>query len=189
MLAADYIVDVGPGAGIHGGHIVATGTAAEIMACPESLTGQYLSGKRKIPVPETRRKGSGKQLIVRGAAENNLKNIDVAFPLGIFVCVTGVSGSGKSSLINEIVYKKLGAELNRIKVRPGKHTGIEGMGVSGQGDQHRSVLPSGERLDPILPLIPDFSAKYGTCLPSTQDAKTRGYGPGPVFIQCAGRPL
>ena len=114
MRAADYLIDVGPGAGIHGGEIVAAGTPEEVMANPKSLTGQYLSGKRKIAVPETRRTGSGNFLKVIGAEENNLKNVDVAIPLGTFTCVTGVSGSGKSSLVNEILFKKLGAELMRM---------------------------------------------------------------------------
>ncbi len=126
MRAADYIIDVGPGAGVHGGEIVAAGTPEEIMANPHSLTGQYLSGKMKIAVPSERRKGNGKALVVRGARENNLQNIDVSIPLGTFTCVTGVSGSGKSSLVNEILYKKLGADLNRMKVHAGRHTAIEG---------------------------------------------------------------
>ena len=127
MRAADYIVDIGPGAGVHGGSVVAAGTPEEIMACEDSLTGQYLSGKKKIAVPKTRRTGSGKLLTVRGAAENNLKNIDVSIPLGTFTCVTGVSGSGKSSLVNEIIFTKLGADLNRIKAHAGRHRAIEGM--------------------------------------------------------------
>ena len=127
MRAADYIVDIGPGAGVHGGSVVAAGTPEEIMACEDSLTGQYLSGKKKIAVPKTRRTGSGKLLTVRGAAEHNLKNIDVSIPLGTFTCVTGVSGSGKSSLVNEIIFKKLGADLNRMKAHAGRHRAIEGM--------------------------------------------------------------
>ena len=127
MRAADYIVDIGPGAGVHGGSVVAAGTPEEIMACEDSLTGQYLSGEKKIAVPKTRRTGSGKLLTVRGAAENNLKNIDVSIPLGTFTCVTGVSGSGKSSLVNEIIFKKLGADLNRMKAHAGRHRAIEGM--------------------------------------------------------------
>ena len=127
MRAADYIVDIGPGAGVHGGSVVAAGTPEEIMACEDSLTGQYLSGKKKIAVPKTRRTGSGKLLTVRGAAENDLKNIDVSIPLGTFTCVTGVSGSGKSSLVNEIIFKKLGADLNRMKAHAGRHRAIEGM--------------------------------------------------------------
>ena len=126
MLAADWIVDVGPGAGLHGGYIVAEGTADDIRACPESLTGQYLSGKKVIPVPKTRRKPTG-WLTVRGAAEHNLKHIDVRIPLGVLTCVTGVSGSGKSSLVNEIVYKNLARKLNRAKTRPGCFDSMEGL--------------------------------------------------------------
>ncbi|MDD6676657.1 MAG: excinuclease ABC subunit UvrA [Oscillospiraceae bacterium] len=127
MRAADYIVDVGPGAGIHGGNIVCTGTAEDIMNCKESITGQYLSGRKKIPVPAKRRKGNGKSLKIIGARENNLKNIDAEIPLGEFVCITGVSGSGKSSLINEILYKRLVTELNGAKKVAGVHTDILGI--------------------------------------------------------------
>lgn len=127
MCAADYIVDVGPGAGIHGGNIVCTGTAEDIMNCKESITGQYLSGRKKIPVPAKRRKGNGKSLKIIGARENNLKNIDAEIPLGEFVCITGVSGSGKSSLINEILYKRLVTELNGAKKVAGAHTDILGI--------------------------------------------------------------
>jgi excinuclease ABC subunit A len=127
MYAADYIVDVGPGAGIHGGEIVCCGTVDDIKNCEKSVTGQYLSGKKKIPVPKTRRSGNGKYLEVLGASENNLKNIDVKIPLGEFVCITGVSGSGKSSLVNEIIYKRLANELNNAKRFPGKHTDMLGI--------------------------------------------------------------
>ena len=127
MRAADYIVDVGPGAGIHGGNIVCTGTAEDIMNCKESIIGQYLSGRKKIPVPAKRRKGNGKSLKIIGARENNLKNIDAEIPLGEFVCITGVSGSGKSSLINEILYKRLVTELNGAKKVAGAHTDILGI--------------------------------------------------------------
>ena len=127
MCAADYIVDVGPGAGIHGGNIVCTGTAEDIMNCKESITGQYLSGRKKIPVPAKRRKGNGKSLKIIGARENDLKNIDAEIPLGEFVCITGVSGSGKSSLINEILYKRLVTELNGAKKVAGAHTDILGI--------------------------------------------------------------
>ena len=127
MRAADFIVDVGPGAGIHGGEIVAAGSVDDIIAAPRSITGQYLSGAKKIPVPTERRKGNGKELKIFGAAENNLQHLDVSFPLGTFICVTGVSGSGKSSLINEILYKKLAASLNHARTRPGKFDRIEGL--------------------------------------------------------------
>ena len=126
MLAADYIVDIGPGAGSHGGEVIACGTAEEIMQVEESVTGQYLSGKKCIPVPDNRRQPTG-YLRVLGAAENNLKNIDVDIPLGVFTCVTGVSGSGKSSLVNEILHKRLAKELNRARCIPGKHKDIQGM--------------------------------------------------------------
>ena len=126
MFAADCIVDIGPGAGEHGGKVVAVGNAQEIMACPDSVTGQYLSGAKKIPVPSVRKKPTG-WLKVVGAAENNLKNINVDFPLGVMTCVTGVSGSGKSSLVNEILYKHLAKTLNRARTIPGKHKDIVGM--------------------------------------------------------------
>ena len=117
MRAADFIVDVGPGAGVHGGSIVAAGPLEKIIATPESITGQYLSGVRRIPVPAQRRSGNGHWLKAFGCRENNLQNIDIAIPLGTFTCVTGVSGSGKSSLVNEILYKKLAAKLNRARLR------------------------------------------------------------------------
>ncbi|MDE7171887.1 MAG: excinuclease ABC subunit UvrA, partial [Oscillospiraceae bacterium] len=127
MRAADYIVDIGPGAGVHGGQVVACGTAQQVMDTPGSVTGDYLAGRKKVPVPTQRRAGNGHTLTVQGAAENNLRHIDVGFPLGTFIAVTGVSGSGKSSLVNEILYKRLGAELNRTKARPGRHDGMEGI--------------------------------------------------------------
>lgn len=127
MRAADYIVDVGPYAGVHGGEIIFSGTYEDILKCDRSITGQFLSGKRKIAVPEKRRAGNGNFLTVRGAEENNLKNIDVSVPLGTFTCVTGVSGSGKSSLVNEIIYKNLAGRLNRAKIRPGKFRDMEGL--------------------------------------------------------------
>ena len=126
MESADYLIDVGPGAGVHGGRIVACGTPAEVAANPDSLTGAFLSGRRKIAVPETRRQGNGKYLSIIGARENNLKNIDVTIPLGMFVCVTGVSGSGKSSLINAILYRTLARDLNRAITYPGQCTRIDG---------------------------------------------------------------
>ncbi len=127
MLAADHIIDIGPGAGVHGGQIVATGTVQDIMKCENSITGKYLSGELAVEVPKKRRKGNGKNLRVVGAAQNNLKNINVKIPLGEFVCVTGVSGSGKSSLVNEILYKRLARELNGAKTTPGKHKALEGI--------------------------------------------------------------
>ena len=127
ILSADYVVDIGPGAGVHGGEIVAAGTVEDIINCEKSLTGQYLSGKRSIPIPEKRRKGNGNLLQVIGAKENNLKNIDVDIPLSAFVAVTGVSGSGKSSLVNEVIYKKLASQLNNMKRTAGKHKEIKGL--------------------------------------------------------------
>ena len=127
MAAADFLVDIGPGAGVHGGKVVAAGTPAEVAASTDSLTGDYLSGRKKIPVPEKRRPGNGRFLTVLGATENNLKNVDVSIPLGMFVCVTGVSGSGKSSLINEVLYKRLARDLNRASCYPGAHRDIQGL--------------------------------------------------------------
>jgi excinuclease ABC subunit A len=177
MRAADYIVDIGPGAGVHGGQVVATGTAEEIMNTPGSITGDYLSGRRKIPVPETRRAGSGKFLVVRGAAENNLAGIDVSIPLGTLTCVTGVSGSGKSSLVNEIVYKKLAADLNRVKVRPGKHGGMEGEEYLNKViNIDQSPIGRTPRSNPATytGLFNDIRDLFA----ATPDAKARGYGPG-----------
>ena len=177
MRAADYIVDVGPGAGIHGGTIVAAGTAQEIMACPESLTGAYLSGRKRIPVPGQRRPGSGKFLTVRGARENNLKNIDVSIPLGTLTVVTGVSGSGKSSLVNEIIYKKLGASLNRMKARPGRHRAIEGMEyLTNVIAIDQSPIGRSPRSNPATytGLFNDIRELFA----ATPDAKSRGYNAG-----------
>jgi len=177
MLAADHIIDIGPGAGIHGGKVIATGTAQEIMKNPNSLTGQYLSGVKRIPVPAERRKGNGNYLVVKGAKENNLKNIDVKIPLGKLTCVTGVSGSGKSSLVNEIIYKRLAADLNGARVRSGKHKdmlGLEHLDKVINIDQ--SPIGRTPRSNPatytgVFGDIRDLFAK-------TQDAKARGYGPG-----------
>ncbi len=177
MRAADHVIDIGPGAGVNGGTVVAAGTIDDLCACPESVTGQYLSGKKSIPIPETRRKGNGHSLLIHGAAENNLKNIDVEFPLGQFVCVTGVSGSGKSSLVNEILYKTLAAEKNRVKVRPGKCYGIEGLEwVDKVIALDQSPIGRTPRSNPatytgVFNDIRDLFA-------STQDAKLRGYGQG-----------
>ena len=177
MRAADYIIDVGPGAGVHGGEIVAAGTPEEVMNTPGSITGDYLAGRRKIPVPKERRTGNGKHLKVIGAAENNLRHIDVDFPLGTFICVTGVSGSGKSSLVNEILYKKLGADLNRVKVRAGKHERIEGEEFLDKViDIDQSPIGRTPRSNPATytGLFNDIRELFA----STQDAKARGYGPG-----------
>lgn len=177
MRAADYIVDVGPGAGVHGGYIVAQGTAEEIMENPNSITGAYLSGVRKIPVPSERRKGNGKVLTIRGAAENNLKEVDVSIPLGTFTCVTGVSGSGKSSLVNEVLYKKLAADLNRAKTRPGKHRAVEGEEYLDKViDIDQSPIGRTPRSNPATytGLFNDIRDLFA----STPDAKARGYGPG-----------
>ena len=177
MRAADYIVDIGPGAGVHGGEVVACGTAEEVMNTPGSITGDYLSGRRKIPVPEQRRKGNGKYLKVLGAAENNLRHIDVSFPLGTFTAVTGVSGSGKSSLVNEILYNRLACDLNRAKTRPGKHAGIEGEEFLDKViDIDQSPIGRTPRSNPATytGLFNDIRELFA----STQDAKSRGYGPG-----------
>ena len=177
MRAADYIIDVGPGAGVHGGEIVAAGTPEEVMNTPGSITGEYLSGRRKIPVPRERQKGNGKLLKVFGAAENNLRHIDVEIPLGTFTCVTGVSGSGKSSLVNEILYKKLGADLNRVKVRAGRHDRIEGEEFLDKViDIDQSPIGRTPRSNPATytGLFNDIRELFA----STQDAKARGYGPG-----------
>ncbi|MBQ3210420.1 MAG: excinuclease ABC subunit UvrA [Oscillospiraceae bacterium] len=177
MRAADYVVDIGPGAGINGGEVVCAGSIEDICACEKSLTGQYLSGKKKIPFPETRRPGSGKKLIVRGARENNLKNIDVEIPLGKLCCVTGVSGSGKSSLVNEILYKTLAAEKNRMKVRPGLCDGIEGLEhVDKVIAIDQSPIGRSPRSNPAT-----YTGAFNDIrdlFASTQDARLRGYNQG-----------
>ena len=177
MRAADYLIDIGPGAGAHGGQVMAAGTPEEVMANPNSLTGQYLSGKKFIPVPEKRRPGSGEFLTVRGAAENNLRHIDVSVPLGTFTCVTGVSGSGKSSLVNEIIFKRLGADLNRMKVRPGRHDALEGeeyldkvVGID------QSPIGRTPRSNPAT--YTGLFNEIRNLFAATQEAKARGYGPG-----------
>ncbi len=176
MLEADHIVDIGPGAGEHGGQVVAQGTAEEIMACEESITGQYLSRKIQIPVPERRKQPKG-WLKVMGAAENNLKNIDVEIPLGVMTCVTGVSGSGKSSLVNEIIYKSLAKKLNRSRTIPGKHKGMEGVEQLDKViDIDQSPIGRTPRSNPatytgVFDMIRDLFA-------ATSDAKARGYKKG-----------
>ena len=177
MRAADWIVDIGPGAGVHGGEVVAQGTAEDIMAEPRSLTGQYLSGARKIPVPLKRRLGNGKFLTIRNARENNLKGIDVQIPLGLLTCVTGVSGSGKSSLINEVLYKTLAAVKNRAHVRPGRCDGIEGLeNVDKVICIDQSPIGRTPRSNPATytGVFNDIRELFST----TNDAKMRGYGPG-----------
>lgn len=177
MRAADFIVDIGPGAGVNGGQIVCAGTLDELLACEESITAQYLGGKKKIPLPEQHRTGNGKELVVYGAAENNLKNLTVRFPLGKFICVTGVSGSGKSSLVNEVLYKYLAANLNRAKVRAGKCARIE-------GTEHldkvicidQSPIGRTPRSNPAT-----YTGVFGdirNLFAQTAEAKMRGYGAG-----------
>ena len=177
MRSADYLIDIGPGAGVHGGQVVAAGTPAEVMANPDSLTGQYLSGKKKIEVPTVRRPGNGKVLKVIGASENNLRHIDVEFPLGTFTVVTGVSGSGKSSLVNEVLFKRLGAELMRMKVRPGKCDRIEGIEqLDKVVNIDQSPIGRTPRSNPATytGLFNDIRDLFA----STQEAKSRGYGQG-----------
>ena len=177
MRAADWLVDVGPGAGIHGGEIVAQGTLADVMAEPRSVTGQYLSGKKEIPVPAERRKGNGLTLDVYGASENNLQNIDVSIPLGTFTVVTGVSGSGKSSLVNEIINKKLSGALNRARIRPGKFRAMEGISnLDKVVNIDQSPIGRSPRSNPATytGLFDEIRSLYA----STAEAKTRGYGPG-----------
>ncbi len=177
MRAADFIVDVGPGAGSHGGEIVAAGTLEDILNCEQSITGQYLSGAKKIPVPTERRSGNGKTLAVRGAEENNLKNIDAEIPLGTLTCVTGVSGSGKSSLVNQVLNRTLLAKLNHARTRPGKCRCVEGMEhLDKVIDIDQSPIGRTPRSNPatytgVFNDIRDLFA-------STNDAKIRGYGPG-----------
>ena len=176
MRAADCIIDIGPGAGAHGGQVVAVGTAQEIMDCPESITGAYLSGRIRIPVPSERKKPTG-WLKVKGAAENNLKKINVDIPLGVMTCVTGVSGSGKSSLVNEILYKHLARKLNRARTIPGKFTGMEGLEqldkiiAIDQSPIGRTPRSNPATYTGVFDLIRDLFA-------ATTDAKTRGYSKG-----------
>lgn len=184
MLAADHIVDIGPGAGAEGGYVVAQGTAGDIMACPESVTGAYLSGKRKIPVPPERKEPSG-YIEVIGARQNNLKNINVRFPLGVMTCVTGVSGSGKSSLVNEILYKRLARELNRAKIKAGDHDDILGTDKLDkiinidQSPIGRSPRSNPATYTGVFDLIRDLFA-------NTKDAKTMGYNKGRFSFNVSG---
>ena len=177
MRSADWLIDIGPGAGALGGQVVSAGTPEQVMADPNSLTGQYLSGKKRIEVPERRRAGNGKWLTVRGARENNLKNIDVSVPLGTLTCVTGVSGSGKSSLVNEIIFKRLGADLNRMKSHPGRHDAVE-------GEEYLDKVISIDQ-SPIGRTPRSNPATYTNLFNDIRDlfaslpeAKARGYGPG-----------
>ncbi|MBQ7792658.1 MAG: excinuclease ABC subunit UvrA, partial [Clostridia bacterium] len=177
MLEADYIVDVGPGAGVHGGNIVAKGTAEEIMACEDSLTGQYLSGKKQIPVPSVRRKGNGKSISFLGCAENNLKDVDVTVPLGTFTAVTGVSGSGKSSLVNEIINKYLSKTLNRAYSVPGKFREVRGIeNLDKIIDIDQSPIGRTPRSNPAT-----YTGVFGDIrelFAATNEAKMRGYKSG-----------
>ncbi len=184
MLAADHIVDIGPGAGEMGGEVIAQGTAQQIMKCKKSITGAYLSGRVKIPVPETRKEPTG-WITVKGARQNNLKNIDVAFPLGVMTCVTGVSGSGKSSLVNEILYKHLAKELNRARIKSGAHDGIEGLEQLDKViDIDQSPIGRTPRSNPatytgVFDMIRDLFA-------GTKDAKARGYKKGRFSFNVSG---
>ncbi|MBU5673857.1 excinuclease ABC subunit UvrA [Paenibacillus brevis] len=177
MLASDYIIDIGPGAGIHGGQVVSQGTPQEVMKDPNSLTGQYLSGRRFIEVPEQRRKPDGRWIEVRGAKENNLKNINVKFPIGVFAAVTGVSGSGKSTLVNEILYKTLARDLNRAKVRPGQYREIRGLEhVEKVVDIDQSPIGRTPRSNPATytGVFDDIRDLFS----QTNEAKVRGYKKG-----------
>ena len=177
MYASDYIVDIGPGAGVHGGEVVCAGTLEEIMACDRSVTGQYLSGKKFIPVPATRREGNGKWLTVKGAQQNNLKKVNASIPLGTFTAVTGVSGSGKSSLINEILYKGLAAKLNQAKARPGKHKEIVGIEELDKVIEiSQSPIGRTPRSNPATytGVFTDIRQLFA----QTAEAKTRGYDSG-----------
>lgn len=177
MFASDYIVDIGPGAGVHGGEVVCAGPVDEIMACERSITGQYLSGRKKIPITEKRREGNGKKLTIKGAAQNNLKNVNVSIPLGTFTAVTGVSGSGKSSLINEILYKGLAAALNQARERPGKHKEIVGLEELDKVIEiSQSPIGRTPRSNPATytGVFTDIRQLFA----QTNEAKTRGYDSG-----------
>jgi len=174
---ADHIIDVGPGAGEHGGHVVVAGTVEDVLACPESITGQYLSGRRQIPVRDARRDPNHRRLVIRGAAEHNLKSLDVEFPLNVFICVTGVSGSGKSTLVNDILYRRLAAELHGARTRPGAHTGIEGLEhIDKVINVDQSPIGRTPRSNPatytgLFTYIRELMAR-------TPEARMRGYQPG-----------
>ena len=177
MRSADYIVDIGPKAGVHGGEVVCAGDLKKIMSCKNSLTGQYLSGKKKIPVPTIRRKGNGNILSVYGCEENNLKKINVHIPLGTMTCVTGVSGSGKSSLVNEIIYKHLASKLNRAKIRPGKFDSMEGIeNLDKVINIDQSPIGRTPRSNPATytGVFTDIRELFA----STNDAKMKGYTSG-----------
>ncbi len=177
MLAADHIVDIGPGAGVQGGNVVFSGPPRDILTAPGTITGDYLSGRKFIPIPKKHRPGNGKTLRIKGAAENNLKNIDVDIPLGMWTCVTGVSGSGKSSLVTEVLYKTLAAELNRARIRPGKHSGVSGLeNLDKIIDIDQSPIGRTPRSNPATytGVFADIRALFA----STPDAKARGYGAG-----------
>lgn len=185
MYAADYIVDIGPGAGIHGGHVVAQGTAEEIMQCEESITGAYLSGRKRIEIPKKRRKGTGRELVILGASENNLKHVDVKIPLGKFVCVTGVSGSGKSSLVNEILNKSLSAKLNGARTKAGKHDGIKGAeNLDKVICIDQSPIGRTPRSNPAT--YTGVFSDIRNVFAQTNEAKIRGYGPGRFSFNVSG---
>ena len=174
MYAADYIVDIGPGAGVHGGEVVCAGPVQDIIACEDSITGQYLSGRKKIEVPKERRKGNGQFITIRGARENNLKNIDVEIPLGKFVCVTGVSGSGKSSLVNEVLYKQLAVTLNNSRLKPGAHDEILGIeNIDKIIDIDQSPIGRTPRSNPAT--YTGVFTDIRNLFAQTQDAKMKGY--------------
>ena len=177
MMAADYLIDIGPGAGVAGGEIVSAGTPEKVMNDPKSLTGQYLSGKKFIPLPLERRKPDGRKIVIKGASENNLKNVNVDIPLGQFIAVTGVSGSGKSTLINEVLYKVLAQKLNRSKQKPGQYKSLQVLKNLKKSLKSTNLQLDGHR-DPILQRIQACLMMSGMCYASTNEAKVRGYKKG-----------